>query len=159
MGGLTFGHLPAATVPDALAELRDLLGCASHAIIRSLDSSHSERDLSRALSFHGVDFEVSFGNVCVSMGSLWKALEADVFTGFDEVWIFRNEFPSTTLESLTSATSDGADFSAGMPASLAGAMDRTDCVLVLGDGCGLNYATTEDQITERFRSNAAWSHA
>jgi len=89
------------------------------------------------------------------MRSLWKALETDVLTGFDEVWIFRNESPTTSLESLSSATSDGVEFSAGMPAGLADAMDRTDCVLVLGDGCGLNYATTEDRIAERLTSHAA----
>lgn len=149
MGVLTFGYLPIGSVRDALAESRDLLSCASGAIIRSLDSSHSERDLSRILSFHGVDFEVSDGSARVSMLSLWNALEAEVFTGFDEVWIFRSELPAISMESLPSATSDGMEFSAGIPAGFAYAIDRTDCALVLGDGCGLNYATTDDRIAER----------
>ncbi len=153
--GVASGNSPAGTVRDALTEVRDLLCCASGAIIRSLDSAHSELDLSRILSFHGVEHAVSSGSVCVTMTSLWRAVEQGVMTGFDEVWIHGNGLPAINLENVPGATSDGVDFSAGIPAGLADAMDATDCILVLGDGCGLNYATPDHRIAERLSSNVA----
>jgi hypothetical protein len=100
-----------------------------------------------------VEYAVNYGNICVTMPSLWRALEVGVLTGFDEVWVHGNELPTISLETAPSATSDGVSFSPGVPAGLADAMDATDCILVLGDGCGLNYATLDDRIAERLRGN------
>lgn len=149
MEGLAFGNLRTGTVRDALMRVRDLIGDASVAVIRSLDSAHSGHDLSHALSFHKVPHDVSLGNVHVSMDHLWSALDAEVFTGFDEVWIYPGKLPDVDLGSVPSATSDGIDFTHGVPKGLAEAIERTRCVLVLGDGCGLNYATSDERIDER----------
>src|SRR5262245_9472400 len=133
MTGLTFGHLPNATVCDALAHVRNLLHDVSGAVIRCLDSTDTESELIRILSLHKIGYQVSFENVCVNMEQLWKAVDADVFTGFDEVWIYREEWPGVSLGSAPGVTSDGVDFSNGIPAGLADAIEGTRCLLVVGD--------------------------
>ena len=144
----THGMMPDGNVSDALVRILRLRDQDWMAVIRSIDSTHAQDGLTKALAFHRVAYDVVNGNVCVSIDTLQKTVDAGFFSGFDEVWIISGNPPAFDLASLPSATSDGADFSSGIPDELPIAMEKTNCVVILGDGCGLNYATTDAQLRE-----------
>lgn len=116
--------------------------------VRSIDSANSRGGLCNALEFHRVPYEIIGDNVCVSAGALQRGLDDSLLTGFDEVWVFPDGPPALDLSSLPGATSDATDFSAGIQPILSEAMSKTNCAAILGDGCGLNYATTDADIAE-----------
>ncbi len=148
MTSLAYGMTPSGNVADALRRVLPLFHREWITVIRSIDSASSQDDLAKALTFHKVPHNCTNGNICFSVGDLQRVLDADVFTGFDEVWIVSGSSPSFDLGHLPSATSDATDFSARMPKDLRLAIEKTNCILVVGDGCGLNYATTDEQICE-----------
>jgi hypothetical protein len=148
MLALAYGTMPDEHVSDALMRLMPLCEQDWTTIIRSIDSCRSLDGLVRILAFHHMAHKVVHRNVCLSMSELQKALDAGVFTGFDEVWIVSGRPPAFELSQLPSATSDGTQFSGGMPEGLAEAVEKTACVLILGNGCGLNYATSNERIRQ-----------
>jgi len=99
------------------------------------------------------------GNICLSLEQLKTAMADGLFTGFDEVWIINGPPPAFNLESLPMATSDGRDFSLDspkdlildFPKELSSTMEKIHCVLILGDGCGLNYAATSEPLRDALR--------
>jgi hypothetical protein len=155
MRKMLHGMILHANVKGTLVRILPLCEPAMIAVIRSIDSSHSETDLSQVLRFHGVLHEVINRNVCVSPSSLRHALAAEVFTGFDEVWLLPGEPPHIGLDVLPGATSDAADFAQHVPAELLDAMEKTNCFLIMGDGCGLNYITSGERIAELIRTIAS----
>lgn len=148
MTPLLYGMLPNENVADALVCILPLCKEKWIAVLRSIDSANSQNELSRILDFHAVPHEVNNGNVCVSIRDLQKALDVGVFTGFDEIWILAGDSPNFNLNQLHSATSDSTDFSKNLHNELLIAIEKTNCILIIGDGCGLNYATTDKQIQE-----------
>lgn len=119
------------------------------AIIRGIDSARSYDTLVKAMNHHHLPFTTNAGNVVISMETLRKALHAGAFTGFDEVWVFPDGLPNFDLSVVPSATSDAMDLSSSIPAGLSDAIQRSgSVVVVLGDGCGLNYAAPEGPILE-----------
>jgi len=140
--GMVRGH-----VSDALLRILRLRRHDWLVVIRQIDSASSQEDLTKALAFHCVPYQLINGNVCVSIDAVQSAVE-ELFTGFDEVWIVSGKPPSFDLASLPHATSESTDFSSGVPDEVLSAMDRTNCVVILGDGCGLNYATTAEEIQQ-----------
>lgn len=145
---LTHGMIPDGNVSDALHRILRLPWHDRLAVVRSIDSASTTTDLTKALAFHHIAYDVINGNVCLSAEGLQKAASGGAFTGFDEVWIVAGSPPALDLASLPSATSDGADFSTDVPEGLSSTMEQINCVLVLGDGCGLNYATTLPQLRD-----------
>ncbi len=154
MTRLHFGHLAVGSVRDVIAIVRGTREITG-AVIRSLDSARSQRDVSQVLSFHKVDYRVVASHICVAAEELWKAWENEVFAGFDEVWPFREKLPSVSLEFVPNATSDGENFSEALPVGLGEAVEQSDCLLVNGDGCGLNYASHDAQLLDRIREGIA----
>lgn len=148
MISLTRGMIPGDNVCDALTRIFRLRGHDWLSVVRSIDSTCAADDLAKTLTIHRVGYDVINGNICMSMDALEQALSAGVFTGFDEVWIIAGLPPASDLSMLPSATSDGTDFSLEMPEELSRSMEQIKAVLILGDGCGLNYATTIHQLWE-----------
>jgi hypothetical protein len=148
MISLTHGMTPGGNVGDALTRILRLRGHDWLAVVRSIDSASTTAELTKALAFHHLAYDLINGNVCLSIETLQRAVSSGAFTGFDEVWIVAGSPPAYDLASLPSATSDGADFMSDLPEELSRAMQQTNCVLILGDGCGLNYATTSPQLQE-----------
>ena len=78
------------------------------------------------------------------------AKSSDFLSGFDEVWLSYSE-PIASLPA-------GLDFTSGFPitdmrnpnqiASVIQWMNASGCVLGFGDGVGLNYATTDENIAD-----------
>jgi len=144
----THGMMIRGHVSDALVRILRVRELAWIGIIRSVDSASSQDDLTAALTLHHVPYDVINGNVCVSIDTLGIAMERGLFTGFDEVWIVSGNAPGFDLSPLPHATSDGADFSSCIPGELSLGMEKANCVVILGDGCGLNYVTTTQHLQE-----------
>jgi hypothetical protein len=124
-------------------------------VVRSIDSIRSHEDLDYCLSAHGVPHDVVHRNVCVTTACIWNAIAGEVLTGFDEVWVFSGGLPAVDLSGMPSATSETTNFSEDMPKDLMRAITTTGCVLVVGDGCGLNYATPDERIAEEITKTEA----
>jgi hypothetical protein len=116
--------------------------------VRSIDSTVAPESIQQILNLHHIPFRKANGNVFLSMDSLLNALSKQIFTGFDEFWFFQGEEPSENLSGLPRATSDSEDFSASVPVKIAECMRQTGCVLLVGDGNGLNYLTPDGAIVE-----------
>jgi tRNA U34 5-methylaminomethyl-2-thiouridine-forming methyltransferase MnmC len=89
----------------------------------------------------GVQARLEGTAVLVLPEQLYRAARVPVFTGFDEVRLFEHERPEKEVPSRLVLTSDAVDFNERLPDALEAYMRETRCVLALGDGCGLNYAT------------------
>jgi hypothetical protein len=149
----TLGHgmIPDLHVRDVLAKLSARLRMSGAVLVRSIDSIRGTEGLGSALRLHNVAYQVAHGNVCLEAGDLENWLSVNIFTGFDELWFFRKEIPARSLLDLPAATSDSVDFSEGVPRPFVDALRRTGCFLVLGDGCGLNYLTTDDEASREIQ--------
>jgi hypothetical protein len=148
MISLNFGVVSTGRVSSALTRILPQCETTWAAIIRGIDSTRSRDGLTKVLVSHHVSYDVVNGNVCVSIASLQQCLERRLFTGFDEIWFFSCNLPPFDLASAPSATSDAANFSLTMPEELLIAIEKTSCIAVLADGCGLNYAVTDERILE-----------
>ena len=80
-----------------------------------------------------------------------------LMAGFDEVWLFDHGRPNKEVPLGIVLTSDAVNFNEQLPEGLETYMRETRCVLALGDGCGLNYATWDGEwhtwLVEEFGNN------
>jgi hypothetical protein len=143
-----YGMIKDGRVGDALMRLIGLCEQGWAAVVRGIDSSRCLDDLVSILTVHHINHQIVNRNPCLSITALQEALNAEVFSGFDEVWIVAGTPPSFELTDVPCATSDATDFSGGIPLGFTEAMEKTACVLVLGDGCGLNYVTSIERIRD-----------
>jgi hypothetical protein len=114
--------------------------------VRSLDSIHDIEDLRRAFAARGIKSSLLVGNVCLRGADVCSAAEANMFSGFDEVWIYDGLPPQFSLVDLPGATSDTTDFELGIPEASRKAFEESRCRLILADGNGLNFATFDPII-------------
>jgi len=133
-------HVPAASIGDALDLALELAGPNSLVVVSCIDSGHGAQAVRRALSFHGVPHELVHGNVVLTRAGVERARAQAAFTGFDEVWVFAGSTPHEDLSELSK------------PSDLLDAARRWRCLLVAGDGCGLNYITTDARIARALAS-------
>jgi hypothetical protein len=152
MSKLYHGKMIGIRIGDVLPGVLDHLPSNLTAVVRSVDSSTTCLDITRILTFHGIEHSVVCGNVCLTEGLLRRAVEQGVFTGFDEVWLFAAAPPSSDLGGLPPATSDASDFSVQVPPCLMSNFRDTVCLLLLGDGCGLNYLTMDAEVVRGISS-------
>lgn len=149
MAALIYGMLPGERIASVLPRLRQFVAENWICVVRSIDSIRDPEDLAYCLTSHGLPSNSDDGNVFVSGATLQKAVATGVLTGFDEVWVFLEAPPTECLDEVPSATSETTDFANGVPKELRQAIARTHCLLVLGDGSGLNFATTVERIARR----------
>ena len=145
MQKLTFGRVD-GDVGQTIRSLRSHISNRSTCVVRSIDSIHDIDDLRDAIAARGIASSVLMGNVCLQGSDLCAAAELDVFSGFDEVWIYDGLPPQYSLTGLPGATSDTTDFGQDMPAALRKAFVESRCRLMLADGDGLNFATVDPLI-------------
>lgn len=143
-----YGMVPHAHVYDVLEHILASVEQECTLIIRVVDSHRSCEELSHMLSHHDIAHTTVHNNVCVGTEAIREVLSRGIFNGFDEIWIIAGSPPAFDLASLPSATSDSADFSINVPEGLLDTMEQINCFLVLGDGCGLNFATLSPRIRE-----------
>lgn len=121
------------------------------AVVRSIDSSCAKNDLEKILKFHGVSYSIQHSNIYLCEENLRKASCFDVFTGFDELWLFSDSPPLKNLTEVPISTSDGHDFSKNIDPKIFEAFQETKCTVLLADGCGLNYLTSDHLINQSLK--------
>ncbi|MFZ2506851.1 MAG: hypothetical protein WAW79_00050 [Steroidobacteraceae bacterium] len=150
METIVFGKIDDGAVGSALKTLRPHVSDRSTCIVRSIDSIHDCDDLNCALAAHRIKCSIIDGNVCIRGSELYAAIDAGMFSGFDEIWLFRDAPAAFTLAGLPGATSDTTDFGKDFPEVLRQAFEESRCALLLADGNGLNYAyATSDRPIAR----------
>lgn len=152
MVGCYHGMIPNESIVAVMQRIVQDLDDEWLIIVRSIDSAVGVKDIMKALAMYNVKCSLVGANVCMSTGEFKHAMLVHVFAGFDEVWFISGPPPRMTLDSVPYVTSDGADLSVDVPTELRRAMEQVGCVLVLGDGCGLNYATTSSRLGEQIAS-------
>jgi len=142
------GRVPGVHASEALSAVFEHLDPAWSAVIRCIDSARDSAEVAKILSHHGVQSRQVSGNTVISVDELKTVLKRNILNGFDEIWFVSGDSPVASLANIPPATSEGADFSTGPPSEITAVMITSDCVLVLGDGCGLNYATNRIHLAE-----------
>jgi hypothetical protein len=101
-----------------------------------------------------VEHKIAYGNVWIAARCIDEATAMHLFTGFDEVWLYE-EAPHFDLSCVHGSTSESTDFSKELPVDTAEAIVKTKCRAALGDGCGLNYVTTDQDLAVRIEEVAS----
>jgi hypothetical protein len=143
-----------ATVADVLDAGFDLLPAFELAAIPVLDNIERPGEVPsvrRRLRAEGIRADEHRGALLMPPGELDQFASVGLLHGFDELYLcaeWRDEFEVFPGR----ITSDLVDFSEGTPLGLEDWMHEAGCLLVLGDGDGLNFATSDPGIAERLRA-------
>jgi hypothetical protein len=147
VNGLWVGWVPTA-IGATLEELPELLEEVPYALITCLDSG---RDLpvmcrtSPELRSSLVSFDfLGDGLVLPTSELLELAKGGRIFYGFDEIWFLpvRPVEPKPDDVYMVAPLKHPGEMGAGLPEWMA----RSQCVLALGDGYGMNYATNKEGL-------------
>ncbi len=140
---LICGWTPGLNIPVAIHRPTHELIARSHVLVSALDSTDEVSTLPSVASFFSrMDLSHDqIGTDLLVSGETLLALihEPNFFTGFDEIWLFRNP-PRQTKPKILRLTSDvplGDEPSDLLVSWMKGA----DCLAGLGDGDGLNFVT------------------
>jgi len=155
---LQFGRL-LGSVADAVDAGVDLLPHFEMAAIPVLDGM--ERPLEylevpRRLRAEGVRSAGHRGVILVPPGELDRMSSVGLLGGNDELFLcpeWNDEFEAFPGR----ITTDLIDFSESSPLGLEEWMVDSGCLLALGDGSGLNFATLHGEIAERLRARFSLS--
>lgn len=122
-------------------------------VLEGVDRPGEEPAVRRRLRAEGIRPTEHRGALLLDPGELERFSSVGLFGGADEVLLAReweDEFESFPGR----ITADAADFRDGLPTGLEDWMQDVGCVLVLGDGGALNYATSlrvvHERLTARF---------
>jgi hypothetical protein len=152
--GIIVGTL-ATSIGDFVRGNPAFLGRFPAVLITVLDSESSVQSTATAseiMKTHSECFDLQDG--LVVPGPLLSKVADDfrLFTGFDELWCFRKTpSPKPRLLSIVPPTvpSEGV-----LRTQFDEWMKRSDCVLGLGDGIGMNYVTTDSALASALENLA-----
>jgi len=142
------------TVSDVFDAGLDLLPTFELAAIPVLDGTDRPGEwpaVRRRLRAEGIRCVQNRGVLLLPPGETDQFASVGLFRGFDEVYLcaaWNDEFEAFPAR----ITSDLADFREGTPLGLEDWMLEAGCLLALGDGDGLNFATPDAKIAERLRA-------
>lgn len=145
-----FGRL-SASVPEVV-DAGDLLPefeLAAIAVFEGQERPGEDPAVRRMLRSEGVRPAEHRGALLVDPGSLERVSSVGLFSGGDEVFLaaeWNDEFEPFPGR----VSADMADFREGLPLGLEDWMIDAGCVLALGDGAALNYATSSRELHEKF---------
>ena len=143
-----------ATVSDVVDSGIELLPDFELAAIPVFDNAERPAEwplLRRRLRAEGIRTEEHRGVLLLEPGELERLSLAGLFRGTDEVLLcspWNDEFESFPGR----LTSDVVDFNESTPLGLEEWMLDTGCLLALGDGSGLNFATLDLELAEKLRT-------
>ena len=123
---------------------------AAIAVLEGQERPGEEPAVRRRLRSEGIRPREHRGALLVDPGEMEKASLAGLLTGGDEVF-FAMEWNDEFEPYPSRVSGDVADFREALPLGLEDWMLETRCVLVLGDGGGLNYATPSSELHERLQ--------
>lgn len=140
-----------ANIPYVLSEVHDLIK-NSQVLLTAIDSQENVADsliIQRAIG-DGVLIQKFNNYVSFPSSELYNLIDNyNLFNGFDEIWFFRNivnvvnppDVPLVTPYELK--ISDLQNIEKWMISS--------SCYFAIGDGCGLNYITTDEKIDQKLK--------
>ncbi len=123
---------------------------AAIAVLEGQERPGEEPAVRRRLRAEGIRPREHRGALLVEPGELERFAGAGLLGGGDEVY-FATEWNDEFETFPTRVGPDLVDFAEGLPLGLADWMLESRCVLVLGDGAGLNYATFSLELHERLQ--------
>ena len=148
-----FGRLT-GTVADVLDAGLELLPDFELAAIPVLDGTDRPGEwpaMRRRLRAEGIRCAQHRGVLLLPPGELDQCASVGLFRGIDEIYLcaeWNDEFEAFPGR----ITTDLSDFSEATPLGLEDWMLDAGCLLALGDGDGLNFATLDPEIAERLRA-------
>jgi hypothetical protein len=146
-----YNHTSAQTLASVVLSALGTCDTRAVAVLRALDSMDRPDDLVAALRRHAMEPTVVSGNVCLLSAQVQELCEAELFNGFDEVWIFPFAAPSQDL-STTPYLQCHPKFDE-LPPELIRCLEQTRPLLAAGDGLGLNYVTSSASLSEAIKSD------
>lgn len=143
--GFYYGNAP-GSVGQALRLLCEQIPGFGAAALRCLDSESAPSRIIETLCACGIEARLGASGVVLTRKQVCLAAHEGLFTGFDEVWFWREESIERQFLSDIVLTSDAINLAEGLPNSLERAMQALGSFLALGDGCGLNFVTTDRDL-------------
>lgn len=140
-------HATVSEIVDAV-DLLPHYELAAIAVLEGQERPGEEPAVRRRLRSEGIRPREHRGALLVEPGELEKASSAGILNGGDEVF-FSLEWNDEFEPYPSRVAADTVDFREVLPLGLADWMLETGCVLAVGDGAGLNYATTSLELHER----------
>jgi hypothetical protein len=146
---LYFGRLQAtvAEVVDA-GDLLPEFELAAISVLEGQERPGEEPAVRRRLRAEGVRPTEHRGTLLLDPGELERCASIGIFGGSDELFVakeWNDEFEAFPGR----VGAETVDFREGLPLGLEEWMLDAECVLVLGDGTALNYATTSVDIHQK----------
>ncbi len=123
---------------------------AAIAVLEGQERPGEEPAVRRRLRSEGIRPREHRGALLVDPGEMERFSSAGLLSGGDEVF-FSVEWNDEFEPYPSRVSGDLADFREALPLGLEDWMLESRCVLVLGDGGGLNYATTSSELHERLQ--------
>jgi len=146
---LYFGrlHTTISEVIDA-GDLLPHFELAAIAVLEGQERPGEEPALRRRVRAEGILPTEHRGAFLLDAGELERFSSVGLFGGGDEVF-FSREWNDEFEPFPGRVTADHVDFRDGIPLGLEEWMLDSQCVIVLGDGAALNYATTDREVHEK----------
>lgn len=150
---LFFGRLHAtvAEVVDAGIDLLPEYELAAIPVLEGMERPGEEPAVKRRLRAEGIRASEHRGALLLEPGELDRFSSVGLLRGGDELLLaaeWNDEFEPFPGR----ITADAVDFNEGTPLGLEEWMLDSGCMLALGDGGGVNYATTDNDLHERLRA-------
>ena len=143
-----------ATIADVLDLGLDVLPHYEMGVIPVLDGAERPAEwpeVKRRMRSEGLRSRSHRGVLLLEPGEVDRFASIGILSGNDELLLcseWRDEFESFPGR----VGSEGQDFNEGTPLGLEEWMVDSGCLLVLGDGAGLNFATLDAALAERLRA-------
>ena len=150
-----YGRLEASVseVVDAV-DLLPNYELAAISVLEGQERPGEEPAVRRRLRSEGIRPREHRGALLVDPGEMERFSSAGLLGGGDEVY-FAIEWNDEFEPYPARVTAELVDFREGLPLGLEDWMLESGCVLALGDGAALNYATTSqelhEQLSKRFK--------
>ena len=150
---LSHGRLGASAseIIDAGFDLLPHFEMAAIPVLDSMERPGEEPRVRRRLRAEGVRVTEHRGVLLLEPGELDKLSQAGFLNGGDEVY-FVGEFNEEFEPFPGRITADVLDFNEASPLGLEEWMVDSGCLLAIGDGHGVNFATLSSALSERLRA-------
>jgi len=150
---LSFGRLRASAseIVDAGVELLPHFEMAAIPLLDGMERPGEEPPVRRRLRAEGVRVAEHRGVLLLEPGELDKMSSTGFLTGSDEIY-FLSEWNDEFEAFPGRITPDVQDFDEASPLGLEEWMMDVGCLLAIGDGRGVNYATLSSALHERLRA-------
>lgn len=150
---LSYGRLGASAseIVDGGVELLPHFEMAAIPLLDGMERPGEEPPVRRRLRAEGVRVAEHRGVLLLEPGELDKMSLAGFLGGNDEIY-FMAEFDEEFEPFPGRITPDVQDFNEASPLGLEEWMMDSGCLLAIGDGRGVNYATLRSDLHERLRA-------